>query len=65
MNEPRDPDETVDASSIPADSLDAGLAAGFGKRVKGLRAFCLRSDPPSAPCGRCCSRRRRARARSS
>jgi serine/threonine-protein kinase len=32
MNEPHDPNRTVDVpSSIPADSLDAGLAAGFGR----------------------------------
>src|SRR5262245_59555818 len=30
MNEPHDPNRTVDVPSIPADSLDAGLAAGFG-----------------------------------
>src|SRR5271169_2945288 len=35
MNEPHDPDETVDVSSASADSLDAGLAAGFGRRVDG------------------------------
>ncbi len=35
MNEPHDPNETVDASSAPVDSLDAGLAAGFGRRVEG------------------------------
>jgi serine/threonine protein kinase len=35
MNEPNDPNETVAASSAPADSLVAGLAAGFGKRVEG------------------------------
>ena len=31
MNEPHDPDPTVDTSSAPADSLDPGLAAGFGR----------------------------------
>ena len=35
MNEPHDPNETVTAPSAPADSLDAGLAAGFGRRVEG------------------------------
>jgi serine/threonine-protein kinase len=30
MNESHDPNRTVDVSSAPADSLDAGLAAGFG-----------------------------------
>src|SRR5580700_10469222 len=33
MNEPHDPNQTVNLPSDPADSLDAGLAAGFGKRV--------------------------------
>ena len=35
MNEPHDPNETFDASAGAADSLDAGLAAGFGRRVDG------------------------------
>ncbi len=35
MNEPHDPNETFDVSSAAANSLDAGLAAGFGKRVDG------------------------------
>jgi tetratricopeptide (TPR) repeat protein len=30
MNDPHDPQRTVDAPSSPADSLEAGLAAGFG-----------------------------------
>jgi serine/threonine-protein kinase len=30
MNEPHDANRTVDVPSTPADSLDAGLAAGFG-----------------------------------
>jgi tetratricopeptide (TPR) repeat protein len=30
MNEAHDPNRTVDVPSTPADSLDAGLAAGFG-----------------------------------
>jgi serine/threonine-protein kinase len=30
MNEPQDPNLTVDNSSAPSDSLEAGLAAGFG-----------------------------------
>jgi hypothetical protein len=30
MNEARDPNRTVNIPSLPADSLDAGLAAGFG-----------------------------------
>ena len=35
MNEPRDPNPTVDVTSVPADSLDAGLAAGFGRPADG------------------------------
>jgi tetratricopeptide (TPR) repeat protein len=35
MNEPHDPSRTVDIPSIPADSLDAGLAAGFGRPADG------------------------------
>jgi len=32
MNEPHDPNQTVDVPALePADSLDAGLAAGFGR----------------------------------
>jgi serine/threonine-protein kinase len=31
MNEPHDPSLTADVSSVPHDSLDAGLAAGFGR----------------------------------
>src|SRR5689334_821631 len=31
MNEPHDPNRTIDVPSVPADSLDAGLAAGFGR----------------------------------
>jgi serine/threonine-protein kinase len=31
MNEPHDPNRTVDLPSAPADALDAGLAAGFGR----------------------------------
>ena len=30
MNEAHDPNRTVDAPSVPAGSLDAGLAAGSG-----------------------------------
>jgi hypothetical protein len=33
MNEPHDPNRTVDVPSIPADSLDAARAAGFGRSV--------------------------------
>jgi serine/threonine-protein kinase len=35
MNEPSDPNQTADLSSVPADSLDAGLAAGFGRPAEG------------------------------
>src|SRR5262245_8410566 len=31
MNEPHDDNRTVDVPSTPADSLDAGLVAGFGR----------------------------------
>jgi serine/threonine-protein kinase len=31
MNEPHDPNRTVDVPSTPLDSLDTGLAAGFGR----------------------------------
>jgi tetratricopeptide (TPR) repeat protein len=35
MNEPHDPNRTVDVPSVPADSLDVGLAAGYGRRADG------------------------------
>jgi serine/threonine protein kinase len=35
MNGPRDPDETENISKAPVDSLDAGLAAGFGRPAQG------------------------------
>ena len=35
MNEPHDPNLTVDVPSVEADSLDAGLAAGFGRPADG------------------------------
>ena len=38
MNEAQDPGHTVDVSSVPADSLDAGLAAGFGRLAAGPRS---------------------------
>ena len=31
MSEPHDPNRTVEVPLGPADSLDAGLAAGFGR----------------------------------
>jgi serine/threonine protein kinase/Tfp pilus assembly protein PilF len=35
VSEPRDPNQTADITSEPADSLDAGLAAGFGRQAGG------------------------------
>jgi hypothetical protein len=35
MNDPYDPNRTVDVPSAPADALDAGLAAGFGRSAEG------------------------------
>jgi serine/threonine-protein kinase len=35
MNQAHDPNRTVDVPSDPADSLDAGLAAGFGRPANG------------------------------
>ena len=35
MNEPHDPNQTDDLPAIEADSLDAGLAAGFGRPANG------------------------------
>jgi eukaryotic-like serine/threonine-protein kinase len=35
MNEPQDPNQTADLPSVEADSLDAGLAAGFGRPANG------------------------------
>jgi serine/threonine-protein kinase len=35
MTEPHDPNRTADIPSAPPDSLDAGLAAGFGRRADG------------------------------
>src|SRR5262249_22751241 len=47
MNEPQDTDRTVDEpSSIPADSLDAGLAVGFGRTVGGPRSSLEASQRP-------------------
>src|SRR5206468_895882 len=40
MNEAQDPNGTVDVSSVPADALDAALAAGFG-----------RAEPPRSSLG--------------
>jgi serine/threonine-protein kinase len=38
MNEMHDPNMTADIPSCPADSLDPGLAAGFGKASQGPRS---------------------------
>src|SRR5262249_13383113 len=38
MNEMPDPNLTADINSFPSDSLDAGLAAGFGKTAQGPRS---------------------------
>ena len=38
MNEPHDPNRTVDDPPAPADSLDAGLAAGFGRPAEAPRS---------------------------
>jgi serine/threonine-protein kinase len=38
MNEMHDPNLTANVASLPADSLDAGLAAGFGKIAQGPRS---------------------------
>ena len=38
MNEPRDLNNTIDILSVPADSLDAGMVAGFGKAVQAPRS---------------------------
>src|SRR6516225_4615743 len=35
MNEPHDPNRTVDVPSTPADALDVGLAAGYGRPADG------------------------------
>src|SRR5205085_2348682 len=46
MNEPHDPNRTVDVPSAPADSLDAGLAAGFGRPVQTPRSSLDASQCP-------------------
>jgi eukaryotic-like serine/threonine-protein kinase len=38
MDEPQDPDRTLDTASAPADSLDAGLAAAFGRPADAPRS---------------------------
>ena len=46
MNEPHDPNRTVDVPSAPADSLDAGLAAGFGRPAQTPRSSLDASQRP-------------------
>ena len=48
MNEPHDPNRTVDAPSVPADAL-AGLAAGFAAPPESQAD--LRATPADAPEG--------------
>jgi len=46
MNEAHDPNRTVDVPSTPADSLDAGLAAGFGRAAQTPRSSLEASQRP-------------------
>src|SRR5271157_2350131 len=46
MNEPPDPNRTVDVPSVPVDALDAGLAAGFGRAVEAPRSSLDASQRP-------------------
>jgi serine/threonine-protein kinase len=46
MNEPYDPNRTADVPSFPADSLDAGLAAGFGRPAVAPRSSLGDMRPP-------------------
>jgi tetratricopeptide (TPR) repeat protein len=46
MNEAHDANRTVDIPSAPADSLDAGLAAGFGRPVEAPRSSLDESQRP-------------------
>ncbi len=46
MNEPHDPNRTVDVPSVPADSLDAGLAAGFARPAEAPRSSLDASQRP-------------------
>jgi eukaryotic-like serine/threonine-protein kinase len=46
MNEAHDPNRTVDEPSVPADSLDAGLAAAFGKPGQAPRSSLDSSQRP-------------------
>jgi WD40 repeat protein/serine/threonine protein kinase len=49
MNDPRDADQTADVSQVPADSLDAGLAAGFGRPALGSSHSVLAKWPDRGP----------------
>jgi eukaryotic-like serine/threonine-protein kinase len=46
MNEPHDSDPTVDAPTIPADALNVGLAAGFGRLAEAPRSTLEQSLRP-------------------
>jgi tetratricopeptide (TPR) repeat protein len=46
MNEPHDDNRTVDAPSGPADALDGGLAAGFGRPAEAPRSSLDASQRP-------------------
>src|SRR5271154_6734789 len=46
MNQPHDPNRTVDVPSVPADSLDAGLAAAFGRPAEAPRSSLEESQRP-------------------
>src|SRR5262249_20851756 len=46
MNEPHDPNRTVESPSAPGDSLDAGLAAAFGRPAGGPRSSLGASQRP-------------------
>src|SRR5262245_46227494 len=48
MNEPHDHHRTADIPSVPGDSLDAGLAAGFGRPAEGPRS-CLEASQRPVP----------------
>jgi hypothetical protein len=46
MSDPHDPNQTVDESSVAADSLDAGLAAAFGRPAQAPRSSLDASQRP-------------------
>jgi eukaryotic-like serine/threonine-protein kinase len=45
MNEPHDHNRSLDVPSVPADSLDAGLAAAFGRPAEGPRSSLGQARP--------------------